>query len=132
MSDEIVLQQQFQERVFARIRDSIGELMTDAELKALLNAAFQKAFFEPAIQSSGYGTVRGDSAFIIEIRKLMEPKVSTAMKEWLRDNPELVRKAIDDAIAKGFFGLVQQHLEQQMSLPLQEFANRLRQNGVLG
>lgn len=65
------------------------------------------------------------------IKQQLAEKVSAEVKAWCEAHPQEITKAIDDAIAKGFLGLVTQYIEAKINWPLQEFANRLREKGVL-
>jgi hypothetical protein len=119
--------------MFERIRGQMGDLMSTDDLKAVVNSAMQKAFFDPAYETDRYGnSIRmKDSVFVNLIRKEMEPKVIEAIKTWLAEHPEEVTKAIDETVAKGMFGLIQQHLTQAISQPMFNLANDLRSKGIL-
>lgn len=133
MTTEITTSKTFQEKMFERIREQIGDLMTEDDLKALVNSSMQKAFFEPSYEKDLYGNLRlsKDSIFINLIRKEMEGKITEAIKTWLIEHPEEVSKAIDETIAKGMFGLIQQHIEKITSQPLMQFADQLRAKGFI-
>lgn len=134
MKNEIETTKTFQERMFERIREQMGELMTEDDLKTLVDSAMQKAFFDPAYETDRYGnSIRmKDSVFVNLLRKEMELKVTEAIKTWLAEHPEEVAKAIDDTIAKGMLGLIHQHIETVTMQPMMELADRLRMKGVLG
>jgi len=133
MSTDVVTTKTFQEKMFERIRDQMSDLMTEDDLKALVDSAMQKAFFEPAKNSDRWGMVTlSDPVFVTMIRNEMTAKVTAALQEWLSSHPEEVTKAIDDALAKGMFGLIQQHIERVASWPMQNLAEQLRAKGVLG
>lgn len=133
MTQEIETTKTFQEKMFERIRGQMGDLMSTDDLKAVVNSAMQKAFFDPAYETDRYGnSIRmKDSVFVNLIRKEMEPKVIEAIKTWLAEHPEEVTKAIDETVAKGMFGLIQQHLTQAISQPMFNLANDLRSKGIL-
>lgn len=133
MSNEISTTKTFQDRMFERIRDQMGDLMTEDDLKAVVDAAFQKAFFEPQKNADRYGSVQlSDPVFVTMIRAEMTDKVKAALQKWLATHPEEVTKAIDEAIAKGMFGLVKQHIDSVTSWPLLQLGDQLRAKGVLG
>ena len=134
MTTEITTTKSFQEKMFEKIRESMGDLMTEDDLKTLVNSAIQKAFFEPAYEIDRYGNSKltKDSLFVSLIRKEMETKVTEAIKTWLAEHPEEVTKAIDETIAKGMFGLIQQHIEMVSHAPMERLANDLRSRGILG
>ncbi len=63
MSNELQMTQDFQTRIFKRIRESIGDLMTDEDLRKLIEAAMQKAFFtEVKIEGNYYNPTRVERA----------------------------------------------------------------------
>ena len=112
----IEMTKSFQERVYERIRDSIGELMTDADLKVLVDAACQKAFFEERLVASSYGSpTRKPSLIVEEVEKLLRPQVGDAVKQWCLNHPEDIKKIIDEAIAKGMFGMVEQYFTSMVA-----------------
>lgn len=126
MTTEIATNKSFQERMFERVRSQMGDLMTDEELKKIVNQAVQKAFFEP--QGAGYGSKQ--PLFVELIHNEMRSKVASAVTLWLQDNPELVQKAIQDVINEGILRAVMQALENRMSWPAQQLAEALKAKGV--
>lgn len=119
--------------MFERIREQMGDLMTETDLKALVDSAMQKAFFDPSKTEDRWGSVTlGEPVFVMMVRKEMAAKVTAALQEWLSAHQDEVSKAIDDAIAKGMFGLIQQHIDRAVSWPMQQMAEQLRAKGVLG
>lgn len=131
---ETIMTKTFQERMFEKVRDQISDLMTKDDLKNLVDLSIKKAFFEPAETKDRWGNTihNNESIFITLIRKEMEPKVKEAIKKWLSEHPEDVENAIDNALAKGMFGLIQQHIETVSYHPMQQLAEQLRAKGVLG
>jgi ribosomal protein L21E len=134
MSQEMVASKTFQEKMFERIRDQMGELLSEEDLKSLVDSAMQKAFFEPSYQTDRYGNKQrvDESIFVTLIRNEMTSKVTEAIQKWLAEHGDEVSEAIDNAIAKGMFGLIQQHIELITHQPLQNFADQLRAKGLLG
>jgi hypothetical protein len=93
----------------------------------------QRAFFEPSKTLDRWGAAtEGEPVFIKMLRDEMAGRVTELLREWLAAHPEEVAKAIEDTLAKGMFGLIQQHIERVASWPLQQLAEQLRAKGVLG
>lgn len=132
MSNELQMTQDFQTRIFNRIRESIGDLMTDEDLKRLVDAAMQRAFFADRIEQESYRQVVRPPHFIKLIDDLMRERVQAEVKQWLEDHPEEVSKAIQETIEKGICGIMASYIDSRASWPLQNLANELRQKGVLG
>lgn len=128
MANEIATNETFQQRMFEKIRDQMGDLLTDDELKKLLANAVEKAFFEPTRGS--YNSVE-PPMFVKLIQKAMENRVHSAVTEWMNENPEQMEKAIQDVLKNGMFSAVMTVFEQRMSHPIHMLAENLRQQGVL-
>jgi len=128
----VVEQKAFQERMFARIRDQIGELMTDDELKVIVAAAIKKAFFEPIEERDSWG--RGTTkppAFVTLIQELLKDQVKEAARDWVEKNPDVITKALNEVLEKGFYGIVIAHIQNQAYGPMNELANQLRNKGLI-
>lgn len=133
MGTEVETTKTFQDRMFEKIREQMGDLMTESDLKALVDSSMQKAFFEPSKTVDRWrGETLGDPVFVVMVRNEMSAKVTAAIQAWLAEHPEEVAKAIDDTLAKGMFALIQQHIESVASWPMQQMAEQLRAKGVLG
>jgi nucleoside-triphosphatase THEP1 len=133
MGTEITTSQAFQEKMFARIREQMGDLLTDDDLKKLVEAAMQKAFFEErVIVVDHYGRTEKRAPHFIElITAEMKKKVGESVSAWVAEHPEEITKAINDILAKGVVAMVIHYLEQKMEWPMRELAERLRSKGVL-
>ena len=132
MSNEITTSRSFQERMFERVRDQMGDLLTDAELKTIVETSVQKAFFEERRTiSNGYGRDEFKPAFFVEMmQKELKERVGKALEKWLQDNNEVVQQIIEKVIQEGITRAVMQTLEARMNAPLYQFAEQLRNQGV--
>lgn len=119
--------QNFEQRVFERMRANIGELMTDDELKRLLNTTVERMFFTAKVADTGYyRETRTEPPEIYKIvRELVEPKVRDAIKAYLEDHSAEVRKAIDEALAGGLVAAYTRALSELMAAPMQSLQNQL-------
>lgn len=123
----------FQERMFERIKSQMGELMTDEELKALLEKSVHEAFFKPRIRVEGYGynekKVESDSHFTEMMREQLNANMSEHAKRmveaWFIEHPETFREAVDTAIAKGFLQVVQEYVNKQLAVPLSNLSSSI-------
>jgi hypothetical protein len=132
MSNEIVTTKAFQERVFEKIRADIGNLMTDEELKSLLQQAMQKAFFERVVESTGWRSATDtEPVFVTLIRDLMRDRVKVAVDAWMEENKELVSGKVEEALKAGIAGAVLDHLRDRFLVPLQILRTELEQRGIV-
>lgn len=119
--------QSFQEKMYERIRDSIGELMSEEDLKKLTAAAIERAFFEPRVTETGYGHVtKTESRFVEMVEKLMRSRVEQAVSAWIETHPDEIKERLDETIGRGMVGLVVAYLESKVAGPLSEFAQQLQ------
>ena len=118
----------FQQRMFEKIRDSIGDLMTDAELKTLLDAAIQEAFFKPQVTNrDGYGrNEMAPSLLVQETQKLLKERFDTQLREYMEAHADEIAKAIDEVLSKGFIGMMHSYIERSSAPLIQQFGNDIR------
>jgi hypothetical protein len=129
MSNDLTTSKTFQERMYERVRDSIGDLMTDEDLKKIVEAGLQKAFFEGK-ERTEYGRVIAIEPPLIVgiVKELLGDKVKEEVKAYLQANPDVIQKAIHEAIAKGFFELVVSYFENKVEQSMYDFSNQLARN----
>lgn len=124
--------QDFQERMFASIRDKMGDLLTDDDLKRIIEAAVQRGFFEDKVVEGSYGSrTRDEAVFVKLVREEVRAQAEVAIAAWLRENESKVVDAINECIGRGFIKIIADYLDQKASAPLWQFAENLKQQGVL-
>lgn len=124
-----------QERVGDRIRDQIGDLMTDEDLKLLVDKALHEAFFTERVDRDSYGSVRGTKpAPVVElVRELLKARVDAACSTWLAEHKDKLGQHIDDAVGKGFLAFFQGWLDMRVQGHLGTFFNNVKQSlGIRG
>lgn len=101
MTDEIVVQQSFEERMKDRIKESIGELITDEELSKLVRKSVDQVFFAPTKIKQGWDTKEGPSLLNGIIKELLTPQVSEVVQQYINDHPEEIIKSIKEVLSVG-------------------------------
>lgn len=122
---DIALSQPLHERVYERIRDSIGDLMTDEDLKILVDKATEKAFFQERGTGS-YNDKLRPSLFMEMMEKEMQPLIATALKEWMANNSELVAKTLTDVLEQGAAKMMMRGFDSMLYSAFSDFETRLR------
>jgi hypothetical protein len=123
----------FQQRMFERIRESMGELLSEDDLKELLERTIEKSFFEERIvPSSNYYYDRDKkkpSLFQELVTEQVQPMMEKAITTWLQDNSEQVTTTIDAVLKDGLLGALSKAIEYKMQTPIlnlrQEISNKL-------
>jgi len=103
--------------MFERIRDQMGDLLTDDDLKKIIDVAMQKAFFEPQnIRTSGhYGRdIVVDPVFIVKLRELMSERVQVTMREYLDRHKDAIHDLITNIVSGSMLNLAMNYIEKQL------------------
>ena len=124
----------FEQRMFESIRDKLPDMMTDDELRKLIDATMQKAFFEPRPNpNNGYGHPSTLPPLIVTmVEKHMASKVSELLTQWVAGRPEEVTRVLKETLEQGIFQMMLNHFSSRTSMPLQMLIDELRRKGVLG
>lgn len=119
----------FQARLYEKIRADIGSLMTDKELKQLVATAMQKTFFEERVERDRWGSeTKKRPAELVEIvRELIAPRMEKALKEWLVENDQAVKEALDKALAGGLASAVLRSFDSMLQQNFFTLQNNLQQ-----
>jgi hypothetical protein len=123
----------FQQRMFERIRESMGELLSEDDLKELLERTIEKSFFEERIVPSSSHYYDRDkkkpSLFQELVTEQVQPMMEKAITAWLQDNSEQVTTTIDAVLKDGLLGALSKAIEYKMQTPIlslrQEISNKL-------
>lgn len=133
MSANIQTNKTFEQKVFDRMRDSIGDLITDEDLKRILEATMQRVFFEPRKVPSANSWDR-DKVLEPEVneivRKLLTDRMTALLKDWIEANPTEIERILKEVIAAGVVGALRSHLESMSSVifhsAINEIATKLK------
>lgn len=108
MANEVVQAKTLQERVGERIRDQIGDLLTDDDLKKLVDTALQEAFFKDRrVGEDRYGRFDTKPPLLVEhVHQLLQAQVKVAAQQWINDHADEVRKIIDARLSGGFSAML--------------------------
>lgn len=119
----------FQERMFERVRESLRELLTAEEAKALVDKAIQESLFKAEPIYDNYRRVTGSkpSAFVELVRNEIQPLVKTCIQEWLAEHEEEVKTSIQTVVEQGIAGAVIKVFRDEMRHPMYELGGKLQQ-----
>lgn len=119
---------EFQTRMFEKIRDQLGDLLTDEDLKRIVEAAVQKGFFEPSVTTDRWGNrTTSDAQFVVLVRGQIEEQVRKAAHAWVQANADKFDAIIKDQLERGFTRVVANYFDTQMNGALYTFAEQFKQ-----
>ena len=122
----------FAERMMGRIKESIGDMITDEELKVLIEKGIQTAFFEPHYEKDNYGCVKISKEPLITsiVKNCLNKQVEIAVKDYFKSNPDEVRDLLDKVIKEGItkcvLGVMDSKLQSSMFQMRDSISNMLR------
>ncbi len=132
MSNELSTNLTFEEKLKGRIRDSIGELMSDEDLKRIIERGIDDALFKTRQVQTNYGGTSTRPSLVEEaINQHFSSEVRAAVDVWIKANPEKLQQALDNSIKLGMAGCIDYALEQKFGFMFSAAAQQLKNNGLL-
>ena len=115
--------------MFERVRESLHELLTAEEAKALVDKAIQESLFEPKPIYDNYNRVTGSkpSEFVELIREEIQPLVKTCIQQWIAEHEEDVKTSIQVVVEQGMASAVINVFRTEMQQPMWEMGGKLQQ-----
>lgn len=101
MNTAVTTPQSFEDRMKDRIKESIGELITDAELSELVKRGIDQAFFTERTENNGWNTTKVPSLMSSIVKDLMKERVCAEVEKVIkvRITHELYNEQIQERIA---------------------------------
>jgi hypothetical protein len=132
MTTEIATTKAFQDRMFERIRSQIGDLMTNEDLKKIVETAMQKAFFEPIRGPRQYGGDEvKDPALVAMVRDLLRERAEAVMRGYVTENAERIDALLRTELGKGFHQMIADYWDAKLQNAFCQFRNELANSGLL-
>jgi len=87
-------------RITQRLHESIGDLVTEADLKAMVARGVEDALFRPRTIPRQYGGSDTKPALVEElVSKFLDQQMQAAVTTWIAENPERLQGAVDKVVA---------------------------------
>lgn len=126
--NEITTGNTFEERMKARIKDSIGDLITDEDLTKLINRGVEDVFFKKTVvRVNSYENKEGPSLLESIVKELLETQVRDCIKDYLKDNSETVKNTIDEVVRDGIGKAMIAAMNQSFQNSLYQFQANISQ-----
>ena len=128
MNTEVAIPQTFEQKMKNRIRDSIGDLITDEELKKMIDRTMEESFFtkRPNPKYNHYGNRSTEPEylppFIHEIvNELVRPSVDKFISEYMKEHSEEMIAAIEKVCSNGIGNAVLGAMDAKLYSQLSSF-----------
>lgn len=124
MKTELSTSSSFQQKMMDRIRESIGELMTDEELKKIVDRGMEEALFKPRCYRSSYGSANEECSLVDKaIKDELHTQMNAAVQTWISENQQMlidaVQKAAKEGAGKCILSALDYRFEQMFNSALQ-------------
>lgn len=114
MSNELVESKSFNERMRDRIKESIGDLLTDDDLTKIIDEGIREAFFQPYNTSDRWGArIENPPLIVGVVRELLTSRVNKKVDQWFVENPDKVKEILDQVIRDGIVKMVTQAFDNK-------------------
>lgn len=125
----ITSSQTFQERMYERVKESIGELLTEEEAKQLVDKAIQDALFTPKKITNYYGNIVGEenSKFVELVKERVEPIIKNSIDNWIAEHQDEVNEIIEKVIQDGILSACFKAFEDKMRSPMYNLQGQIAQ-----
>lgn len=85
----------FQQNIIDKLRADIGAMLPDAALDELVKRAVDETFFKERRIPQSYGRDEIKSSwFVSEIAKQAKPVLDTIIREWVKENEDVLKEAV--------------------------------------
>ena len=99
--NDIAKTKSFEEKMKDRVKDSIGDLMTDEDLKKIVEKGIEEVFFQGKLSQDGYSSKRSDPLINTMIEGLLKQKIEQALYKYIESRSDDIDKKMNDVIKNG-------------------------------
>jgi uncharacterized hydantoinase/oxoprolinase family protein len=124
--NEIQQSQNFEQKMMERIKDSIGDLITDEELKRLINTGMDRAFLQKKTVSDGYRTKEMPSFLEEVVKELLEEKVHDAISVYIKEHADEVLNVVDKVVQTGLGNAMLNAINMQFQSQMYQFQSNIQ------
>lgn len=133
MSEQIVKAPTFEDRFTERLRESMGSMMTDEELRKLIDRGVHKFLFEPREVPSHYRGTETKPPLMQElVDKHLHERMEQACRDYLRDNPALVKALLEQTLHEGLAAALLGGFRSLFGSEIRDFGKQLAERARLG
>ena len=117
MTTDIAKKETFEQKMKARIIDSIGDLMPDEELQKIIAKAINEAFFEKIVIQDGYHKKEKEPWIYDVVRDLLKDHMKQQVELYMVEHRDKILGDINEIIKNGisecFVSTIKSYFGQQ-------------------
>lgn len=125
-NNAVEVSKSFADKMKDRVRDSIGDLISDSDLAKIVEEGLQMAFFKPYKDADNYGRIIEKPPLVKEmVIDLMRERIAMNIDKWFVDHEDDVKCILDDILRDGIANIVFQSFEANTQHSLFALRNSL-------
>ena len=126
MSKELAVPGTFAERIRDRLRELIGDVITDDDLTRFIERGIEEEFFHT--QKDSYGRNTGKPIVHSMVRECLFEAMEKAVRRWLRDHEAEVMETVREEIEKGAAHAMMNGLNSAFKENFEQLARNINYN----
>lgn len=130
--NDMVKSASFEEKLKDRIRDSIGELLSDEDLRRIVERGTEELLFKERIvlQQMRYGTEKAVKPPLVHecLEGLLRTRVDTVLREWLTAHADEVSGQIKRIVDDGILEAVKRAISGMMAGSMYQLQQDIENN----
>lgn len=125
--NEVALSQSFEERMRDRIKESIGELLSDEDLKIIIEKGVEDALFKRRVVYNSYGNTREIPSLVDTLtEESMKEQMEVCVRKWLEENGDMLVEHIEKRLQEEGMKFFLDAFMSMMERPMQNLTINLR------
>jgi hypothetical protein len=125
--NDIVENKTFEQKMKDRVKESIGDLMSDEDLSKIVERGIEEAFFKESKDTSSYHAKTIPPLAKQMVSDIMKDQVNMAVTDYFIKNPDLIKNLIAGVIEDGLGNALLNSLNQKFKQDLYTFQTNIDQ-----
>ena len=101
MANDLELSKSFAEKMRERVRDGMGELLTDEDIQKVIERGVHEALFQKRDTGGQYGSSYKEALMSVWAHEYLKKRMQVEVDKWLRANDAKVAEIIERVIREG-------------------------------
>jgi hypothetical protein len=126
--DEVQVTKSFEDKMKDRVKESIGDLISDEDLRPLIIAGVKEIFTKKPRSIENYRTVYGDSLIeaIVKDHSDLKEVVTTEVNNWLNENSYIIKEILNEHIKDNVVDTFKQVVNEMTANTFMSFKYQLQ------
>jgi len=122
-------QKTFEQRMIDKVKNDIGDLITNEELSKIVAKAMDEIFFAKKVEKDYYGNIKSSKPALVEdmVKDLMKPEVEKAVEHYISEHKEEISEMIQTCVQNGMAGAITTAINNFFYMQMNNFTYDIQQ-----